>query len=230
MKKMMIALTALALQSSFAQTVRNFQSPSQWECIYISTGNVCEIYGYGGVNPGTSVTFPSSVYDAGVAKTYTVNQLGDGTDNVFTANNGANTITQINVPSTVYQINPYAFSNLTVCTQINSGSAYIYPNAFPPNLQSATVGGDIGNSAFEGQPKLRCVTLQDGVRSIGSKAFKNCKSLTSLSIPKTVTYIAPDAFEGSGIKYVVLQRGNVSLKSFPKGINATVQQLPYPKR
>jgi hypothetical protein len=42
--------------------------------------------------------------------------------------------------------------------------------------------------------------------------------------------IAPDAFDGSGIKYVVLQRGNVSLKSFPKGIHATVQLLPYPKK
>jgi hypothetical protein len=232
MKKMMIALTALALQSSFADTVRTFQSPSQWECTYISSGNVCKIFGYGGVNPGTSVTFPSSVYDAGVAKTYTVNQLGDATDPVFTNQQGNVTqkITSITVPSTVSQINSYAFSNLQFLTVANTGSATIMPNALPGSMVALTAAGDLADSACEGQPKLRSVTLQDGVRSIGSKAFKNCKSLTSLSIPKTVTYIAPDAFEGSGIKYVVLQRGNVSLKSFPKGIYATVQLLPYPKK
>ena len=223
MKKMMIALTALALQSSFAQTVRTFQSPSQWECTYISTGNVCYIFGYGGVNPGATVTFPSSVYDAGVAKTYTVNQLGDGTANVFTANNGANTITQINVPSTVYQINPYAFSNLTVCTQINSGSAYIAPNAFPPNLQSATVGGNIGNSAFEGQQNLTSVTLQDGVRTIGSRAFANCKRLYRIRIPRTVSYIAPDAFVGSGVKNVTVYRGQYPTSI--KGLFTRTQEL-----
>jgi len=228
----MIALTALALQSSFADTVRTFQSPGQWECTYISSGNVCYIFGYGGVNPGTSVTFPSSVYDAGAVKTYTVNQLGNGTGPVFTNQQGNETqkIQSITVPGTVQQINSYAFSNLQFLTVANTGSATIKPNALPPNIQSVTVGGDIENSAFEGQQNLTSVTLQDGVRSIGSKAFKNCKRLTSLSIPKTVTYIAPDAFEGSGIKHVVLQRGNVSLKSFPKGIYATVQLLPYPKK
>jgi hypothetical protein len=225
MKKMMIALTALALQSSFAQTVRTFQSPSQWECTYISTGNVCEIFGYGGVNPGATVTFPSSVYDAGVAKTYTVTQLGDGTDPVFTNQQGNVTqkITSITVPSTVSQINSYAFSNLQFLTVANTGSATIKPNALPPNLQSATVGGNIENSAFEGQQNLTSVTLQDGVRTIGSRAFANCKRLYRIRIPRTVSYIAPDAFVGSGVKNVTVYRGQYPTSI--KGLFTRTQEL-----
>ena len=225
MKKMMIALTALALQSSFAQTVRTFQSPSQWECTYISTGNVCYIFGYGGVNPGATVTFPSSVYDAGVAKTYTVNQLGNGTDPVFTNQQGNVTqkITSITVPSTVSQINSYAFSNLQFLTVANTGSATIKPNALPGSMVNLTAAGDLADSACEGQQNLTSVTLQDGVRTIGSRAFANCKRLYRIRIPRTVSYIAPDAFVGSGVKNVTVYRGQYPTSI--KGLFTRTQEL-----
>ena len=232
MKKMIIALAALALQSAFAE-VRTFQSPSQWECTYISNDNVLQIFGYGGVNPGTSVTFPGSVYDAGAAKTYTVNELGTNAGQpVFTNQQGNQTqkIVSITCPSSTEVIWGGAFSNLLTLTSFNAGGGTIQPGSLPSGLQSCTTAGDIADSGCENQQNLTTVTLLPGVRTIGSRAFANCKRLTTLSIPKTVTYIAPDAFEGSGIKYVILQRGNVSLKSFPKGIYVTVQQLPYPKK
>jgi len=232
MKKIMIALTALALQSAFAD-VKTFQSPSQWECTYISNDNVLQIFGYGGVNLGTSVTFPNTVYDAGAAKTYTVNEFGTNeAQPVFTNQQGNVTqqIGSITCPNSTQVIWTGAFSNLNFLTSFNAGGGTINPGSLPSGLQSCTTAGDIAASGCENQKNLTNVTLLPGCRSIGSRAFAGCTSLRILSIPTTVTYIAPDAFVGSGVKCVVLQRGNVSLKSFPKGIYATVQLLPYPKK
>lgn len=41
---------------------------------------------------------------------------------------------------------------------------------------------------------IKYVTIQDGVTSVGSLAFSNCSSLTSINIPNSVTSIGYDAF------------------------------------
>ena len=42
---------------------------------------------------------------------------------------------------------------------------------------------------------IKYVTIQDGVTSVGSLAFFNCSSLTSINIPNSVTSIGDDAFQ-----------------------------------
>ena len=42
---------------------------------------------------------------------------------------------------------------------------------------------------------IKYVTIQDGVTSVGSLAFSNCSSLTSINIPNSVTSIGDDAFQ-----------------------------------
>ena len=53
----------------------------------------------------------------------------------------------------------------------------------------------IGAGAFRDCNNLREVELNDGLRKIGSYAFCNCKSLSSITLPSTVTEIDSKAFE-----------------------------------
>lgn len=236
MKKIFLAGLVLmaALQVGFAG---GFMSGT-WYCEYYSTGNTCYIVGS---EPGTFpynatiLNIPGVVQnnDEGeVAPDRTVTQLGNGSTIIY----DQPYFYSVTTPSTIQSINSYAFANLQLLTSVViNGSPCIEPNAFSndPNLTSVTYAsgsGDIGDSAFEGCTKLRNVGLKDGVTKIGKRAFANCKSLRSLTIPKTVVSIAPDAFVGSGIKYVVMQRGGAPINSFPKGVYVTVKQQPYPKK
>ena len=57
----------------------------------------------------------------------------------------------------------------------------------------------IGISAFENCYTLTSVTLPNSITSIESSAFKNCQSFNSINIPKSVVFIKPTAFSNSGI-------------------------------
>ena len=205
-----------------------------WYCDYISSGNQCIILGNvsGTISATATVVYiPSSVSNNGGFTSRTVTQLGNGSTIIY----DQPSFFSLSIPSQIQSINSYAFANLqNLTTVVINGSPCIEPNAFfnDPNLTDVypPLSGDIGDSAFEGCVKLRNIGLKDGVTKIGKRAFANCKSLRSLTIPKTVVSIAPDAFVGSGIKYVVMQRGGAPINSFPKGIYVTVQQLPYPKK
>ena len=52
----------------------------------------------------------------------------------------------------------------------------------------------IGNGAFSGCISLTSITIPDSVTSIGSSAFDDCISLTSITIPDSVTSIGAYAF------------------------------------
>jgi hypothetical protein len=52
----------------------------------------------------------------------------------------------------------------------------------------------IGNRAFEKCTGLTTVTIPAGVTRIGSGAFEGCSGLTTVTIPASVTYIGSDAF------------------------------------
>ena len=206
-----------------------------WYCDYISSGNQCIILGNesGSISATATVVYiPSSVTNVGDFTVRTVTQLGNGSTIIY----DQPSFFGLSIPSTIQSINSYAFANLqNLTTVVINGSPCIEPNAFfnNPNLTDVypPLSSDcIGDSAFEGCTKLRNVGLKDGVTKIGKRAFANCKSLRSLTIPKTVVSIAPDAFVGSGIKYVVMQRGGAPINSFPKGVYVTVKQLPYPKK
>ena len=204
-----------------------------WYCEYYSSGNQCYIVGnVSGSIPSTATILyiPSSVINNEDFTTRTVTQLGNGSTIIY----DQPSFFSLSTPSTIQSINSYAFANLqNLTTVVINGSPCIEPNAFfnDPNLIDVpSVCGDIEDSAFEGCTKLRNVGLKDGVTKIGKRAFANCKNLKSLTIPRTVVSIAPDAFVGSGIKYVVMQRGGAPINSFPKGVYVTVKQLPYPKK
>ncbi len=81
----------------------------------------------------------------------------------------------------------------------------------------------IGNGAFMGYRHITDVKVAEGIREIGHRAFADCSGLKSVSIPKSVVSIEPDAFEGTNLssisfwlripysKYVTIRDGSIHL-------------------
>ena len=66
-----------------------------------------------------------------------------------------------------------------------------------------TLDDVIGNQAFDGCSSLTSLTLPSSVTSIGGSAFSGCSGLTSLTLPSSVTSIGESAFSGcSGLSSI----------------------------
>ncbi len=72
----------------------------------------------------------------------------------------------------------------------------------------------VGNSAFRECPSLTSVSLPNTITSIGAYAFYDCSSLNSVNIPQTVTRIGAGAFKGC-----------VSLYSYSLSLPKTLTQI-----
>ena len=70
----------------------------------------------------------------------------------------------------------------------------------------------IDDEAFNNCKRLRQVVLNEGLQTIGKKAFYGCKSSQSITLPSTVTEIGLCAFQGcSVLREVVLNEGIVKI-------------------
>ena len=68
---------------------------------------------------------------------------------------------------------------------------------------------EIGNGAFYGCKSLTSFTIPNSVTSIGHATFVGCSSLTSITIPNSVTSIGKLAFtDCSSLTYIVVEKGN----------------------
>jgi hypothetical protein len=65
----------------------------------------------------------------------------------------------------------------------------------PPTIQNLPVK-IIGDEAFNGQMSITSITIPNSVTSIGKNAFANCTFLTSVTIPSSVNTITDRAFFG----------------------------------
>ena len=72
----------------------------------------------------------------------------------------------------------------------------------------------IGDGAFSGCSSLTSVTIPESVTSIGDRAFIGCSSLTSVTIPKSVTSIGTLAFNDCSSLTSVVIPGNVTSWGF----------------
>ncbi len=136
-----------------------------------------------------------------------------------------NTITEIVVTGTPYNIGHYAFSGCSSLKSIDFGRTeeigtgafencvslrsvvipnsmkYVMPNAFSgcSGLKTVTIGSDvrdIKDEAFAGCVSLDSVTIGDTVGTIYSKAFYGCPSLSSVTFGKGLKDIESEAFSG----------------------------------
>ena len=69
---------------------------------------------------------------------------------------------------------------------------------------------------FSGNSTIKKAVIEEGVTSVGAEAFQYCSSLTSISLPASLTDIAASSFTGSSVKNVELSNDSKSL-SFSGG-------------
>lgn len=61
---------------------------------------------------------------------------------------------------------------------------------------------------IEHRKVVKSVTIENGVTSIGSRAFADCTDMISIVISESVEYIANDAFDGCNDFYIVCNNGS----------------------
>ena len=140
----------------------------------------------------TSITIPSSVTSIGEY-----------------AFDDCESLTSITIPSSVTSIGFGAFYNCTSLESItipfvgqnadgsgNTSFEHIFGGNVPASLKEVIITGgiSIGRYAFDDCESLTSITIPSSVTSIGEYAFSYCESLTSITIPSSVTSIGDYAF------------------------------------
>ena len=69
----------------------------------------------------------------------------------------------------------------------------------------------LGNQIFNNCKGLTSITIPDSVTSIEHGAFSNCTSLTSITIPNSVTSIGQSAFNDSGLTSITIPNSVTSI-------------------
>ena len=112
-------------------------------------------------------------------------------------------LTSITIPDSVTSIGYFAFYRTGIYyNPANWKNGALYINNCLIDVQQDLIGDYtikagtriIADRAFEGCSSLTSVTIPNSVTSIGDDAFYNCSSLRSVTIPNSVTSIGEDAF------------------------------------
>lgn len=159
------------------------------------------------------------------------NPLSNGADLYV----GSNRVTNLSIPNTVTELSAYAFDGCTSLTSVIIPSSVttvgLYAFYKCSNLVSMTIpksitnfstiidgapvktveitgGTEIVSRSFSGCDTLTSVTIPTSVTSIANSAFKNCSQLASIEIPTSVTAIGNSAFENcSSLTSITVPKG-----------------------
>ena len=143
------------------------------------------------VNPAASLTVPSVIDD------YTITSVGSSSSIV--ANNSKSVVQSISLPEGVVEIGDAAFTGMTNLTSVNipstvrSVTANSFANTGIINNQSGSMKY-VDNWLISCDTSLTSADFKSGTIGIAKNAFKDCKSLQTISIPASVKYILTNAF------------------------------------
>ncbi len=143
-------------------------------------------------------------------------------------------IESVTLPSTVTEIQDYAFStckNLTKVT-LPEGLKIIGQNAFwnCQKLEEITLPSTLKKIdwyAFSATG-LKSVTIPESntLQELKEKVFFQCASLTEVSIPVTITKISPDTFEQCADGFTIKAYSNSYALSYAKQNNIKFEEIP----
>ena len=130
---------------------------------------------------------------------------------------GCSGFTSITIPDSVTSVGYAAFSGCTGLIKIIGPSDAVSAVAKQCNSKAIaeiviTSGTSIRDCAFRDCTSLTTVTIPDSVTSIDGSAFSGCTGLTSITIPDSVTSIGFAAFFGcTGLTSVTIGNGVTSI-------------------
>lgn len=114
---------------------------------------------------------------------------------------GCNSLEAVNIPSQTNMV--YSSFDGVLCKE---GQLIFCPYGRSEPLIIPSTVKEVAERACEGRKQLTSVVIKpNGVKKIGSSAFKNCESLFSFDFGNSVTEISDEAFAGcQGLEEVVL--------------------------
>ena len=126
-------------------------------------------------------------------------------ENLFHKNS---TLTSVEIPDTVTEIDDYAFAqtgleNIELPSSVTTLQYEIFSGSNLVQISIPDSVTDMGNAIFQNCSKLQKVKLPKVRYNIGEYTFAGCTSMEEIQLPKTVTTIWPHAFDGcSSLKKV----------------------------
>ena len=183
----LFALSLFITNTSNAET----ESANDFEWTYtVENEKAVDVYISSGIIT-SSITVPDTLGG------YPVARLGTGKSN-FVNNANSTKLYNIYLPSSLEEINDYAFSSMSYVKTIGLAT----DNTRLPNVTK------IGNYAFNSAQALTKITLPETLTSLGTYAFNYCRNLSSINIPSGITEFGSNIFQNcTNLNAVTLSEG-----------------------